>query len=199
MVNRPIRLHPAVLDELLAAVPAEYVTLGWLAGRLGHRSFGVVLLLLGLLGLLPGVSILAAIMLLVAAFEMALANRSPVFTRRLATIRFPSRRLMVLIRRSVPLLKYMERFIRPRWRTPFEATKRIVGMIVLLLGLAMLVPIPFSNIPPAVLVMLRAFAYLEEDRALLCIALGAALVLLIALGAIVWQTIILAGRLPHLL
>jgi hypothetical protein len=104
----------AVLNELLRAAPAEFVTLGWLVGRLGRRSFGVVLLLLGLLGLLPGVSILAAILLLVAAFEMALANRRPVFTRRLAALRFPTRRLATLIRRAVPALKYLERFIRPR-------------------------------------------------------------------------------------
>jgi hypothetical protein len=188
-----------VLDELLGAAPAEAVTLGWLVGRLGPRSFGIVLLLLGLLGLLPGICVLAAILLLVAAFEMALANRRPVFTRRLATLRFPTRRLASLIRRAAPVLKYLERFIRPRWPTPFEATKRIVGMIVLLLGLCMLMPIPFGNVPPAILIMIIAFAYLEEDGALLCVASAAALLMLVALGAIVWQTIILAGRLPRLL
>jgi hypothetical protein len=187
-----------VLDGLLGAAPAESVTLGWLVGSLGRRSFGVVLLLLGLLGMLPGISVLAAILLLVAAFEMALANRRPVFTRRLATICFPTRRLATLIRRAVPVLSYLERFIRPRWLTPFEATKRIVGMVVLLLGLSMLAPIPFSNVPPAILVMLIAFAYLEEDGVLLSVALGAALLMLVALGTIIWQTIILAGRLPHL-
>jgi hypothetical protein len=128
---------------------------------------------------------------------MALANRRPVFTRRLATLRFPTRRIATLIRRAVPVLKYLERFIYPRWQTPLEATKRIVGIVVLLLGLSMLTPIPFSNIPPAIVVMLIAFAYLEEDGVLLCVTLGAALLMLVALGAIVWQTIILAGRLPH--
>jgi hypothetical protein len=70
---------------------------------------------------------------------------------------------------------------------------------VLLLGLSMLAPIPFSNVPPAILVMLIAFAYLEEDGVLLSVALGAAFLMLVALGAIIWQTIILAGWLPHLL
>jgi hypothetical protein len=174
------------------------VTLGWLVGRLGHRSFGVVLLLLGLLGLLPGISAVAAVLLLVAAFEMILANRRPVFTRRLTGVHFATRRLANLIRRAVPVLKYLERFIRPRWATPFEATKRIVGVLVLLLGLSMLVPIPLGNILPASLVMLIAFAYLEEDGALLCVALAAALLMLATLGAIAWETMSLAGWLPGL-
>lgn len=185
----------AVLDELLGVAPAETVTLGWLIGRLGDRSFGVVLLLLGLLGLLPGIATLAAVLLLVPAFEMMLANRGPVFTQRLDALHFGTRRLVALIHRAVPVLTYLERFIRPRWPTPFEATKRVVGIVVLLLGLSMLAPIPFSNVPPAILVILIAFAYLEEDGALLCVTLGAALIMLAMLGAVVWQTVSLADAL----
>jgi hypothetical protein len=147
----------AVLDELLGVAPAETVTLGWLIGRLGDRSFGVVLLLLlGLLGLLPGVTILAAVLLLVPAIEMVLANRGPVFTQRLASLHFGTRRLVALIERAVPVLIYLERFIRPRWPIPFEATKRVIGIVVVFLGLTMLAPIPFSNIPPAILIILTA-------------------------------------------
>ena len=61
-----------VLDELLGPEAPEQVTLGWLLGRLGDRSFGVVLLLLALLGLLPGVSAVAGVLLMVPAFQMVL-------------------------------------------------------------------------------------------------------------------------------
>jgi len=44
-----------------------------------------------------------------------------------------------------------------------------------------------SNIPPAVLISLVAFAYLEEDGALLSLALIAALVLLaVIISGAVW-------------
>jgi hypothetical protein len=188
-----------VLSNLLGEGPAERMTLGWLIGGLRGRSFGVVLLLLGLLGLLPGVSALAGALLIVPAFQMILADRGPNFTGRIASFHFPARPVIGLIRRIVPVLRYLERFIRPRWPTPFEATKRAVGVVILPLALCiMLVPIPFSNVPPAALVVLIAFAYLEEDGALLCITLGAALVLLAVLAAIVWQTVSLARSLPSL-
>ena len=45
---------------------------------------------------------------------------------------FETRWLVAVVRRAVPLLRYLERFIYPRWTTPFEATRRLVGAMVLL-------------------------------------------------------------------
>jgi hypothetical protein len=86
----------------------------------------------------------------------------------------------------VPVLRYLEKLVRPRWHTPFEATKRVVGFVVLLLGATLLVPVPLSNVMPFLAVMLIAFAYLEEDGVLLCIALAASLVLLLTTAVAVW-------------
>jgi hypothetical protein len=108
----------AVLDDLLGEAPAGQVTLDSLLGRLGGRSFGVVLLLLALLGLLPGVSAIAGALLMVPAAQMVLARRGPVFPRRVAARRLETRRLARVVRRVVPVLRWLERFIRPRWATP---------------------------------------------------------------------------------
>jgi hypothetical protein len=104
-----------------------------------------------------------------------------------------------VISRTVPVLRYLERFVRPRWATPFETTKRVVGGIVLLLGAGLLAPIPLSNVPPSLVIVLVAFAYLEEDGALLCAALAAALLLLAIAAAAVWQTVSATGWVPGLL
>ena len=87
----------------------------------------------------------------------------------------------------MPLLRYLERFIYPRWTTPFESTRRLVGGVVLLVSLTLFVPVPLSNVPPAVLISLVAFAYLEEDGALLSLALIAAFILLaIVVSGTIW-------------
>jgi hypothetical protein len=189
----------AVLDDLLGGAPAGQVTLDWLLGRLGDRSFGVVLLLLALLGLLPGVSAVAGVLLAVPAAQMILARRAPVFPRRGATRRFDTRRLARVVRRVVPVLRWLERFIRPRWTTPFEATKRVVGGVVMLLGASLLAPVPLSNVPPALTIALIAFAYLEEDGVLLCAALTAALAMLAVAAAVAWETMSATGWVPGLL
>src|SRR5215211_2526556 len=138
-----------VLDDLLGPEAPAQVTLGWLMGRLGDRSFGVVLLLLALLGLLPGVSAVAGLLLTVPAFQMVMARPVPVLPGRVAAHRFEAERLARVVRRVVPVLRWLERFIRPRWATPFEATKRAVGGVVLLLAASLLAPVPLSNVPPA--------------------------------------------------
>jgi hypothetical protein len=65
------------------------------------------------------------------------------------------------LNRAVPVLRYLERFIRPRWQTPFEMTKRVVGGAIVLVGTLLFAPIPLSNVPPALVILLLSFAYLE--------------------------------------
>jgi hypothetical protein len=196
----PLRLPTSVvLDELLGSLCSGYVTLDWRMGKLGSRSFGIVLLLLALLGLLPGVSAIAGLLLAVPASQMILARSGPVFPRRVATRRFEAQRLARMVRRIVPALRWLERFIRPRWVTPFEATKRVVGAVVLLLGGALLAPVPLSNVPPALVITLIAVAYLEEDGILLCAGLAAGVAMLAVAAAVSWETVSTTGWVPSLL
>jgi hypothetical protein len=129
------------------------------------------------------------VLLFSPAIQMMLGRKAPVFPGFIARRRLPTRRLAKLIARINPTLRRLERVIRPRWPTPFEATKRTVGFVVLLLAGLILVPVPFSNIVPALVVMLLSFAYLEEDGVVLCIALVAALAVFAVAGAAVWATV----------
>jgi hypothetical protein len=129
----------------------------------GERSFGLVLLLLSVFGMLPGVSAFVAVLLMVPAIQMLLSRSGPVFPRRIRGRCFEARHLAALLRYVIPALRWLERFVRPRWTTPAQGTKRVVGGIVLLLSAGLLAPVPLSNVPPSLAIMLVAFAYLEED------------------------------------
>jgi hypothetical protein len=178
-----------VLEELLKDAPPDHVTIAWLMGSLRERSFGVVMLLMALVGLVPGASTLIGVLLSVPAFQMIMARQNPVLPRFVASRQLPTRRLAQLIGRAVPLLRHIERLIRPRWHTPFEATKRVVGLVVLLLGATLVPPLPFGHVLPALVIMMISFAYLEEDGVFLCIALAAALVSLSITAAVAWATV----------
>jgi hypothetical protein len=73
------------------------------------------------------------------------------------------------------------------------ATKRIVGGAVLPVGALLFVPVPLSNVPPALTIVLRAFAYLEKDGVLLCATLLIILVPFLAAVGIAWQAASLAA------
>ena len=97
------------------------------------------------------------------------------------------------------MLRAGERFIRPRWPTPFQMTKRVVGSVILLLAVSLLAPIPLSNIPPALVIGSIAFAYLEEDGLLLAVALAGSLLMLAVAAVAVWEAASATGWVPGLL
>ena len=129
------------------------------------------MLLLGLLAMIPGVCVLAAVVLGIVGFQMTTGRDVPFLPSFIGDRRLPAKRIERLTDRVIPVMETLETLIRPRWHTPFMATKRLVGLIVVLLSLTIFMPIPLSNILPGALTMLVAFAYLEEDGMLLCIAL----------------------------
>lgn len=185
MVDPRVPTSQALRDLLNGADP-ERVTLRWLLDSLNERSFGIVMLLLGLVALIPGTSGIVGLLVAVPAVQMILGRKAPIFPGFVSRRQISTQRLARLIARIDPVLRRLERIIRPRWHTPIEATKRLVGVVLLLLGALLLVPIPLSNVIPAVAIMLLALAYLEDDGVLLCIALFAALVALAMVAVIVW-------------
>jgi hypothetical protein len=89
----------AVLQRLHDEVPASHFTLGWLMHSLRKRSFGIIMLLLALVAIVPGLSIVAGLLLMIPAFQMIgipafqmIAGKpAPVFPRRIATRSLPTK------------------------------------------------------------------------------------------------------------
>jgi hypothetical protein len=188
-----------VLEKLLDDAAPDRVTLLWLTSGLRKRSFGLLMLLMALVALIPGASILMAVLLGYLAVLMILARERPDLPRFIASRSIPTPRLARLVHRLVPLLRHMEKLIHPRWATPFEATKRAVGVVVLLLAATILSPFPFSHVIPALVILLLSFAYLEEDGVLLCVSLGAAFISLAITAATIWGAIRTADLLDTVL
>ncbi len=178
-----------VLDHLLDEAPGDTVTLAWLIGALRQRSFGLVMLLMALVALVPGGSTVIGVLLIFPAVQMILARESPSLPHLISSRRISTERIARVCRRAAAFLRWVETFSKPRWQTPFQATKRIVGFTIVLLAPTLVWPFPFSHIIPALVIMLLALAYLEEDGVLLCLALAAALVSLAITAATVWAGI----------
>jgi hypothetical protein len=182
-----------VLQELLDDAPAESFSLDWLIGRLPERSFGILMLLLGLLAMVPFGSILPGLLLAILAAQMTVGRQGPVFPRRIATHPLPTRHLVRIGQQSIRLLKHLERVIRPRWPTPFGATKRVIGILVFLLAcVVLLAPVPLTNVPPGAVIALISLAYIEKDGLLLAFALLLALIFLAIAAAAVWGAVVSA-------
>jgi hypothetical protein len=185
-----------VLEGLLdQARKTEDVTLAWILGHLKERSFGTIILVLGLIGILPGVSALVALLLAIPAVEMMLGRPGPSFPRFVAQRPLPADKVDRLLRRALPALRWLEGYSYPRWHLLFEATRHVVALVLLLLGFTLLTPVPLSNVVPALVVVAISLAFLERDGLLLTIALAAAAVVLGAMVFTIWELVRLGMRL----
>src|SRR6185369_1349054 len=95
-----------VLQELLRDAPGETVTLAWLIGALRRRSFGLVMLLMGVVALVPGGSTIIGVLLLYPAAQMMLGRESPSLPHFIAERRISTARLANVTRRAAAALKW---------------------------------------------------------------------------------------------
>jgi hypothetical protein len=182
----PTSVH---LSRLLDHADSADVSFGWLMEQLGRRSFGLTLFVMAVIAFVPGATTFVGVLIAWPAIQMILGHDVAVLPRLIARRRISVDRLARAIRFVGPRLQWVERFVRPRWPTPFETTKRLTGLTMLLLGLTMLSPVPFSHVIPALVIMFLALAYLEEDGVALMIALIAALASLAVTAASVWGVV----------
>jgi hypothetical protein len=180
-----------LLEDLLHQAPPDCFTLGWLISNLQQRSFGIVVLLLGVIAATPIGSTVPGLMLAVVALQMIAGRRELVFPQFITARSLPTRYLFRVGKHAIPVMRYLEKAVHPRWPTAFEAAKHFVGVMILLLtAVLLLTPVPLSNIAPATVIALISLAYLEEDGLLLCSAFLAAAVLISVASAAVWGTIV---------
>lgn len=165
------------------------VSVGWLMEQLGERSFGLTLLVMAVIALLPGASTVVGVLIAWPALQLMLGHETIVLPRALARHGVGVARLARVIAVVTPRLAWAERLIRPRWPDLFRTTRRLTGTAIFLLGVTLVSPVPFSHVVPAFLIMLLALAYLEEDGFALLLALFAALCSLAVTGMTVWGAV----------
>jgi len=151
------------------------VRVGLLVRQLRRRSFGGVFLLLAALGLLPGISVLAGLAMLVPGAQLLAGYRAPLLPRALRQRTVDREHLRHLGDLALPWLERLERFVRPRWPAltapPMPA---VVGLLTMGLGLVVVLPLPFSNLPPALAMLCLSLGLLERDGMLVAAGLALA-------------------------
>jgi len=182
----PASVH---LSRMLERPEGTHVSVGWLMNELGDRSFGVTLLVMAIIALMPGASAFVGVLIAWPAIQLILGHEEAVLPPLLARREISVDRLARLIAVVVPRLAWVEKLIRPRSPILFETTRRMTGTAMLLLGLTLVLPVPFTHVVPALVIMMLALAYLEEDGLALLLALFAALCSLSVTAATLWGAV----------
>jgi hypothetical protein len=187
-----------LLAQLVRDAPGDAVTLGWIAEQLRGRSFGLLTLVMAVVGLTPGIASVSGFLLAIPAIQLLLGRETFTLPQSLARRSIQTARFARLIRRTVPVLRMAETFARPRLWPSQRIAGRVVGGIELLLAIAIIFPFPFAYILPTLAIIVIALAYLEEDGFLLWLGFAVAFVALCFIGALTWIALRAAGAITGL-
>ncbi|MFO1154077.1 MAG: exopolysaccharide biosynthesis protein [Rhodospirillales bacterium] len=174
-----VEARPRASDLLLqiANGPDERLGFGELLDGLGDRTFGLVLLVLAIINVMPqppGGSTVFGLLLALIALQLLIGLAQPwvpAFVRRRSISRAMFRSG---IEKVVPTLRRIERLCKPRvsWLTTglFE---RLAGLAIFVFAVVIAAPIPvIGNVLPGIAVAIVAVGLIERDGLALLIGVG---------------------------
>ncbi len=160
----------ADIGRVLEAFGHRAVTLGEIIELMSQRAYLFLLLLIALPFStpvpLPGLSTPFGLVIAFIGLRIA-CGLAPWLPERLLRVSVPPRWLPKIFRAAGKFVGWLEKFLRPRF--PFlvqaDGPRRLHGVLICVSGLMLLLPlpIPMTNLFPALAVVLLACALLEND------------------------------------
>jgi len=137
---------------------------------LGGRAYSLLLILLALPFItpipLPGLSTPFGLAIALIALRLTLGQR-PWLPKKLQRRTIPSTFFNKLVQVAAKVIRFLEKFLRPRLAivTEFGWVRQVHALLMLLAAVALLLPlpIPFTNSFPAWVVLFMAGGLLERD------------------------------------
>jgi len=183
------------IELLLAKLATKPITIAEIFQSTGDRGISLIISLLVLPFLFPmppGLSGVMGIACFCLAIQMALGRKKPWLPKRIARFKFSrslSRKLLKNIRR---ITMWLEKITQPRWHriANHGYAKKINAVCIAWLSILLMSPIPFTNPPPAITILLLSVANLEADGLLMWIGYFLTLIntiLFLFIGYALWQ------------
>lgn len=179
----------AVIDALCDGDPDERLRLRELVVDLGRSTFGVLLFIAIIPALIPIPGVAGALsgpLVVLVGLHLLVLLRKP-WLPNFVSSRGPQRSTLIRFDRAADRwLRWLEKLVRPRLTivTDHPITTVFTGLQLVLLGILLALPIPFTNYLFAGLLMVYALALLERDGALMLIAWAAGIVSIYVFGAV---------------
>lgn len=168
--------------ELEATEGQEKVTLGDLLDNAGQATYGPPLLILALialspLGVIPGIAVVTATLIVLLAGQMLVGRRSPWLPRTLRSWSFERTRLEKAIQWGRGWVRWIDGLIATRW-TVLTGPPFVQGLALIFIALALafypLALVPFGVAAPSGAAALLALGLTARDGVVVVLGLGLA-------------------------
>jgi hypothetical protein len=157
------------LRSLLEATEAvDRLTVGAMVDSLGRSGHGLILLMLALPSFIPvpglPTGLVFGVALMLVAVQMIRGQQTVALPGWIRRQSLPKGTLLAIVTKLDSWMLRLERLLRPRLQALTEgAAITIVGLLVLIMGITLLLPVPFGNQGPAFAVVVFAFGIMEKD------------------------------------
>lgn len=166
----PARRLSREIDDLLAALSERPISLREIIAVIQGRAYTLLLILLSLpfcLPLpLPGLSTALGAVLAIIGLRLSL-RLEPWLPARILDARFSSQKVARLLKASKRVARALEILLKPRWSflVDWVLLHHFYGAMIFLSSLLLMLPlpIPFSNLLPALTIIFLAAALVERD------------------------------------
>jgi len=188
----------ALLHALADGDPTQELTLGGLMDQFQARAYGVFLLMSVLPAFVPlpvGAGAVSGPLVSLIGLQLLVQMEHP-WVPRFLSRRPISRPGMVKFRdRTARLLRWLEKVSRPRTELIIDhpVARTFTGLLLVLLGFLLALPIPTTNYPFGLVLLTYAIALIERDGRLMLLAWILGLVQMVVLAVFSSQIAVLAG------
>jgi len=174
----------ALLRAALLASPVERISIEALLEPLRRRAFGFLLLLLAIPNFIPvplGIGGIMGVLVIALGLEMLVGLEHPWIPGFLRRRTMSREGLLRFLDRAQPITRRLEMVCKPRLQRLTQRPFTFVsGAIMILIGILLALPIPFTNYVFGGMLIAFAFALVERDGALLVAVWTATLIVVIA-------------------
>ena len=177
-----------MLADLAAEGTEDTIAIGHILDRFHTRAYGVLLLLVLVPAFIPlpvGAGAISGPLVSLIGLQMLLTLRAPWLPKQAQRKQINRSTLARFAQRMQRLLGKLENMCRPRLigLTQYALAHVFTGCQLILLGILLSLPIPLTNYPFALLLLLYAISIIERDGALLLLTwvLGCSAIIISAL------------------
>jgi len=189
-----------VLKGLLENNSDDWFTVEQICAGLGTSSFGVSLLAFSIPEVvpipIPGISAIVALPTTVVSAQMMAGQKELRLPKWVLRRKVPRKALAAAIHAVLPALKRLEKGAKPRgtWVSS-PLTQRLLGLFIFVLALFIALPIPATNMPPAIAIFVTSLGMVERDGLLISVGVLIGLASMVLIGAFAIGSVSLLGGL----
>lgn len=164
-----IRPISELFEEEFLTIESEHISLRTILESFHERGFGFILFVFAIPLALPvpkppGISTIMGIPILLLTFQQMIGRHTIWLPDRILDKSFSRAKFIGLIKASIPWIKRLEIFIKPRLGFITQGLfSHFIGLAGLIMTLCVMVPLPLTNTVPSMGVALMAIGVIMRD------------------------------------